>query len=196
MKKKIGTAGQILMQSLETNPKLPDLTRHVMARMATGDEAAAAWRVLGEDEDTVNRVMSRIRTAVELALKEIDRPNEKDERQDIDHIIKLANDLKRAIKASSLPGDWCRQFEHELKAEGQPPVSIELGWHSLPPGGYGIGYPLAVVGVLDWAIDMARDHANQLPVRAVLRRRGKHPEVAAFVRHLAWQFGREYGKEM
>lgn len=191
MKKASSAAGQILLQRLQENPRYPRLARYAMTKMTSGEEAAAAWRVLGQDEKSVGKAFNRIRTAFEAALNEVARPNIKNEREEIASIIRLAKKLKGEIKSSSLPGDWCRSFEHELEAEDLPPVFLEIGWHSLRPGGYHTGYPVAVVDVLDWAIDMANKHVSGLPERAVIRR-SNQPKVAAFVRHLAWQFGQEY----
>lgn len=193
MNKETFTVGLILQQRLKDHPNLPALTRHVMRTMASGDEAAAAWSELGTDADMVDKVINRIRSALEQALQEVNRQSVKDESTDLAHIIKLATDLKREIK-TALPGDWCKPFDHELKADDLPPVTIEFGWHSLRAGGYGMGYPLSVSDVLDWAIQMAKDHTDSLPVRAVTRR-GKRPEVQAFIRHLAWQFGQEFGQD-
>ena len=58
--------------------------------------------------------------------------------------------------------------------------------------------------VLEWAEKMAREHIERLPVRAAQRQKRKGDAaaaatataVSAFVRHLAWQFGREFGLEM
>ena len=188
-------ASLILNQGLKDHEGLPALTRHVMKAMSSGDEAAAAWRVLGTDEVTVNKAISRIRSALEQALREVDRPSVKDESTDLARIIKLATDLKKEIK-TTLPGDWCKLFQHELKADDLPPVALSFGWHSLRSTRYNSnGYPLSVCDVLDWAVQMAKEHAANLPVRAVTRR-GDRPKIQAFVRHLAWQFAREFKQEM
>lgn len=197
MSEHVNGASQHLLRQLTDSlgrPRLPQLTRHVMTALATGDEAAAAWRELGTDEATLDKVTNRVHSALEQALTEVKRPSVKDERTDIAHIIKLATNLKKEIKRT-LPGDWCRVFQHELTADDRPPIDLEFGWHSLRPNGYQGGYPLAVSDVLDWAIQMAKEHAKNLPIRAVTRRGGR-PEIQAFVRHLAWQFSREFGKEM
>jgi hypothetical protein len=191
MKPKNNGASQLLIQWLEEHPKLPVLTRHVMKSLASGDEAAAAWRVLGTDEVTVGNVINRVRSALEQALQEVNRPSVKDENTDLARIIKLITDLKREIK-TTLPGDWCQGYE--LAAEGQKTVMLDLGWHSLRSEGY-FGYPLSVVEVLDMAVEMIEARTKNLPIRAITRR-GDSPEIQSFVRHLAWQFAREFKQEM
>lgn len=188
-------AAEILQRKLKDNPKLPGLTRHVMQRLASGDEASKVWKVFGEDEKTINRVIRQVRTALEFALKEISRPKIKNESVDIDKVIKLAKRLKTAIQTSSLPGNLTTICSHKLtNTEGS--VSLDVGWHSLQPGRDYIGYPLAVCDVLDWAVEIAEGHVKSLPPRS-LTRAGKinKPEVSAFVRHLAWQFAKEFGQE-
>lgn len=190
------TAAQALIAAeLIENPKLPWPLPHVMNKLATTDEAAAAWKLLGEDQPTINRVISCVRTALQSAVNETARPTHKDETADIKRIIKLAGDLQKAIKASSLPGDWCRLNALELHAEEMPTQSVSVGWHSLRSGGHGHGYTLSIADVLEVTSVLARDHLDGLPLRAVTRRR-EQPEVSSFVRHLAWQFAREFGKEM
>lgn len=186
-------ATKLLCQRLDDNPRLPVLTRHVMKSLAYGDDAARVWRVFGSDDDTVGKVVSRVRSALEQSMREVARPSIKNEREDIENIINLITRLQHEIKVS-MPGDRVTLFEHELSAEDLPPVDLDLGWHSLRPSGYNNGYPLAVNDVLTWALVDAKKHLQNLPTRAVIRRSDK-PEVQAFVRHLAWQFAREFGKE-
>ena len=193
MKKTICAAGQILMQRLEANPDLPRLTRHVMAALAT-DTAAPAWLFFGKDEAIVGRVVNRVRQAFEQALCEIARPKSKAELDDIRGIIEKAAALKLAIKTSSLPGNWARMDKFELTAEDRPAIPLDVGWHSLPKDWGGMGYPLAITDVLDWAVELAKHHLDSLPVRAVERQKDQ-PEVTAFVRLLAWHFNREFKSE-
>lgn len=181
----------ILKKGLEADPPLPRLLRHVMRALSDGNEAAAAWRELGTDEKTVNTVVARVTTALESALHEHERKTATIEKEGRERIAKLARDLQLAIKDFT-PGDWCRPFAHELRADDFPPVSLGIGWHSLRPGGHGFGHQLAVTDVLDWVIS---EVSRELPVRAVTRKRDD-PKVASFVRHLAWQFKRAFGKEM
>ena len=193
MKKATCAAGQILIQSLEANPDLPRLTRHVMAALAT-DTAAPAWLFFGKDEAIVGRVVNRVCQALEQAQREIARPKSKAELDDIKSIIEKAAALKLAIKTSSLPGNWARMDKFELTADDMPAIPIDVGWHSLRQDWSGIGYPLAITDVLDWAVELAKHHLESLPVRAVERQKDQ-PEVTAFVRLLAWHFHREFNAE-
>ena len=183
-------AQKILKQRLEDHPRLPSKTRYVMAALAT-DTAAPAWSFFGDDEAIVNRVVDRVRQAFEQAISESERPTSKNELDDIKEIIKKAAALKLAINCSSLPGNWARMDKFELAAEDMPAIPLDVGWHSLRKDWYGIGYPLAVTDVLDWAVELAKNHLENLPVRAVERKKAQ-PEVTAFVRLLAWHFHREF----
>lgn len=181
-------AALILNRWIEANPRLPADTRHVLKTLAE----APIWRHLGAEETTVGLVASLVRSAFDAALSEAARPSVADERADLSRVIKLASDLKRAIKTSSLPGDSVKFGQ--LRATGKAPVTLELGWHSLREGGYGAGYPLAVVDLLDDVARMVTDHMDNLPQRQVTRRKNR-PEIAAFVRNLAPLFSREFGKK-
>lgn len=186
-------AAQILQQRLADNPRLPRATRHVMAALAT-EAAEPAWDFFGHDEATVGRVLSLVRQAFEQALDEISRPSATDEASDLQGIIKKARDLQRAIKTSSLPGNWVRNDRFELTAEDMPAVPVDLGWHSLRPEGYAFGYPLAICDVLDWAVELAQHQLDNRPARSLVRQKDQ-PELTAFVRHLAWHFNREFKQE-
>lgn len=164
-----------------------------MAALAT-EAAEPAWDFFGHDDETVGRVLNRVRQAFEQALNEISRPSATNEASDLKDIIKKARDLQRAIKTSSLPGDWVRSVHFELGAEDMPPISIDLGWHSLRPEGYAFGYPLAICDVLEWAVELAQHHIEGLPARSLDRRKDQ-PELTSFVRHLAWHFNREFQQE-
>lgn len=194
-------AGQILTARLANSTRAPREIRHVMKKMASGPEAAAVWKVFGSDDDTVGHVTDLVRQALEGALKEIQRPPAKKEREDIERVIKLASELKEAIKASSLPGNWCRNDFADLSAVWGPDIELSVGWHSLSKELDWQGYPLAICDVLDWAGELASQHLNSLPARAVARksttrmREGTYPEVPAFVRLLAWHFHRNFKQE-
>jgi hypothetical protein len=192
MKKQAGAA-KILARRLKDHPDLPQATRHIMAALAT-DAAAPAWLFFGQDEAIVGRVVNRVRQAYEQAVHEIDRPKSKAELDDIKSIIEKAEALKLAIKTSSLPGNWARMNKFELSAEERPAVPLDVGWHSLRKDWQGMGYPLAVTDVLDWAVELANHHLDNLPVRAVERQKDQ-PKVTAFVRLLAWHFHREFKSE-
>ena len=194
MKLKSTGATEWLQQSLNDNPRLPTLTRHVMTAMSSGDDAAAAWRILGTDDDTVAGVVWRVEAALKAAMDEANRPTATNERDGIDRVIMLARQLQNEIR-SVMPGDKATVVLDDVPAGRNKPAFVEFGWHSMRPGGYIGGYPVCVDDVLDFAIKLAKQHAENLPVRAVSRR-GDRPEVKAFVRHLAWQFNREFGKEM
>lgn len=167
--------------------------KHVLAKLSDGDAAKAAWSYF-EPQQT-GAVLSRVRTAFELTMKECERPQKTIEQEDVARIIQLATELQRAIK-QTMPGDTVRHDYVALDAEGLPDVDLEIGWHSLRQGGYGIGYPLAAVEVLDWVKDLARQHLDRKPVRTVARTAtgaDRAPEITMFVRHLDWQFRREFG---
>lgn len=195
-------AGAILGAWLAENPKLPAVTRKVMTALAS-DTAAPAWRVLGADKNTVGAVVNMVQTAYKAALAEAKRPEAKHESDDLNEIIKLSRKLAGLIR-STLPGDQVRIAAVALRDDRMKDVLLDVGWHSLRPGGYGIHHTLAVTDVLEWAEKMAREHIERLPVRAAQRQKRKGDAaaaatataVSAFVRHLAWQFGREFGLEM
>lgn len=193
MKPKPNGASRLLQQRLDDSPGLPALTRHVMKALAYGDEAARAWRVLGTGDDMVYRVCNRVRDALTQALHEAKRPDVKDEKGDLARIKRLAKELKREI-VCLMPGDSIKPVG--IKAGSFPPIQIEFGWHSLRPDGYGFGYPLAATDMLDLIVQMATDHATNLPVRAVTKNGIRPKKVRAFVRNLAWQFSQEFGQEM
>ena len=186
-------AQQILKQQLGEHPGLPWKTRHVMAALMT-DTAAPAWLFFGNNEAIVKRVVHRVCQAFEQAVSEIERPKSKAERDDISGIIEKAKVLKLAIKRSSLPGNWARMDKFELGAEDMPAVRVDVGWHSLRKDWAGMGYPLAISDVLDWAIELANHHLDTLPLRAVERQKDQ-AEVTAFVRFLALHFSDEFGEE-
>lgn len=186
-------ARAILLALLAENPNLPTVTRTVMTALAS-DTAAPAWRVLGSKRDTVGAVVNGVQTAYKAALDEAARPTESAERADLNEIIKLAGKLARLIRAS-LPGDQVKIAFVALRDDGMKDAFLDVGWHSLRPGGYGIHHTLAVTDALEWAEKMAREHIERLPARA-MQRRGDDAAVSAFVRHLAWQFGCEFGREL
>lgn len=188
------TAARALLQDmLKANPRAPESWRTVATALAS-DDAVPVWHALGGDADTVRAVADMARQSYEQAGQEMVRPaEESQERDDINSIIDRLKKLRTDIKTSSLPGNSADFGSHALEGAGLPPVVLEFGWHSLH-GGTGIGYPLAVCDVLEWAEQMARKHLDRLPPRAVKRRK-KQPELAAFVRYLAWHFVREFGKE-
>lgn len=186
-------ASAVLRALLAENPKLPAITREVMTTLAS-DTAAPAWRVLGSDKDAVGAVVNRVQTAYKAALAEAARPTESAEQADLNEIITLAGKLARLIR-TSLPGDQVQIGAVALRGDRIKDVFLDVGWHSLRPGGYGIHHALAVTDVLEWTEKMAREHIERLPARA-MQRRGEDAAVSAFVRHLAWQFGREFGREL
>lgn len=188
-------AMQLLQQRLAENPRLPAPTRHVLKALAS-EAGAPVWDFFGHDEPKLWRVVDRVRQAYEQTLAEMARPSSSQERQDIESIITQAKKLKTAIKSSSLPGRTAYLDRYELQAEDMPDVPIDVGWHTLPAvGHFGFGYPLAICEVLDWAAELAQQHLDGLPVRAVTRKKDQ-PEVTVFVRRLAWHFGeREFGEE-
>lgn len=187
------TAAKILKQRLKDHPGLPRATRHVMVALAT-ETATPAWDFFGHDDATVGRVLDRVRQAFEQSLDEISRPSATNEAADLKAIIKKARDLQRAIKTSSLPGDWVRHDRFKLGAEDMLPVLVDLGWHSLRPDGYNFGYPLAVCDVLDWAVELVQHRLDDRPARSLVRQKDQ-PELTAFVRRLAWHFNREFQQE-
>jgi hypothetical protein len=191
--KKRNLAAVHLRRELAEHPRLPAATRHVIAALA-GETALPAWDLLGHDVQTVQRVRNRVRQAFEQALAETSRPTATHEAADLQTIIDTARDLQRAIKTSSLPGDWVRLDQLELSAEDMPTVPVDLGWHSLRPEGYEGGYPLAIYDVLALAAELAQQHLDSLPARALVRQKDQ-PEVTAFVRRLAWHFNREFEQE-
>ncbi len=186
-------ARAILLALLAENPKLPAAMRHVMTALAS-DAAAPAWRVLGSDKDTVDAVVHLVWSAYKTAQDEAARTTEKAERDDLNEIIKLSRKLARLIRGS-LPGDQVQIGAVALQGDRMRDVLLDVGWHSLRPGGYGIHHALAITDVLEWAEKMAREQADRLPVRAV-QRRGDNVAASAFVRCLAWLFQREFGREM
>jgi hypothetical protein len=192
MTHRVSAAEAFLQKELEEYPNLPPLTQHVMRRLSSGADAAAVWLELGDDRRSVNRVVSLVRQSLYSAQRETKRAPRSDEHADIENVIKLARELKRAIRMA-MPGDKAQLFTHELLSRELPPVPIAFGWHSLTPADP-YGYPLAVCDVLDWAVVMAEEHRNGLPVRASLRA-SEQTEITAFVRYLAWHFHQEFGQE-
>ena len=188
-----GEAGKNLQRRLADHPRLPKATRHVMRALAT-ETAEPAWDFFGHDDAMVGRVLNLVRQAFEQSLAEVSRPTSTHEVADIKSVIKKARALQSAIKNSSLPGNWVRLDHFELEAEDMPSVPLDLGWHSLRSEGYANGYPLAIFDVLEWAIELAQNHMDSLPVRA-LERHKEQPELTAFVRLLAWHFNREFQQE-
>lgn len=192
--KQLSKAMQLLQQRLAENPRLPGPTRHVLKALAS-EAGAPVWDFFGHDEPKLWRVVDRVRQAYEQTLAEMARPSSSQEREDIESIISQAKRLKTAIKSSSLPGRTAYLDRYELRAEDLPDVPIDVGWHSLPAGSYfGIGYPLEICEVLDWAAELAQQHLDSRPARAITRKKDQ-PEVTVFVRRLAWHFGREFNEE-
>jgi len=187
------TAAQTIKDKIAESQRAPSTWLHV-ATALSGEAGEPVWAFFDNEEPKLWRVVDRVRQAFEQARAEVGRPSKTDERQDIESIILQATNLQKAIKRSSLPCCWVRNFQYELKAKDMPPIPIDLGWHSLPAGGFDIGYPLAICEVLQWASELAQQHLDGLPVRAVARHKDQ-PEVTAFVRLLAWHFNREFGQE-
>lgn len=191
---KSSKAEQMLRQRLEENPRLPATTRHILKSLAS-DAAAPVWEFFGHDEPKVLRVVDRSRQAYEQTLEEMARPSSTQEQQDIESIIAQANKLKTAIRSSALPGRTAYLDRYELQAEDLPNVPLDVGWHTLSSRGhFGFGYPLAICDVLDWAVELAQQHLDNRPARAIARKKDQ-PEVTVFVRLLAWHFRREFGEE-
>ena len=180
---------------------LPDLRnfafhRHVLQRLSSGFGADLVWKQFGDDASHVGAVLSRVNTAFDLTMREYGRPPASHEEEDIQRVISLAKELKSAIRAI-MPGDSVASFAYGLDAEGEPDILLELGWHSLRKGGYETGYPLAIADdVLEWTIEEAEKRRDGLPTRASVRPaqhdEGKSPEITMFIRHLDWQFRREF----
>jgi len=188
-------AAEVLQRKLEDNPKLPVLTRHVMQCLSSGEDAEKVWEMFGENKETIGRVINQVRRALELALQETSRPTRKNESEDINTVVRLAKRLKTAIQTSSLPKNWATACTHKLTND-QESVLLDVGWHSLEPGRFYVGYPLAVCDVLDWAVEIAEGHVKSLPPRSLIRAgKANKPEVSAFVRNLAWQFVKEFCEE-
>lgn len=185
------TAMTYLARKLEENPRLPASTAIVIRALSTGEEAASVWRLFGDDEAMVNRVVDRIRAAFEHASAEVSRPPVTHEREDIEAVMNLAARLKSAIVSSSLPKGRAWLDRYQLSALNRPDIEVDIGWHGLRPDIDWHGYPLAITDVLDAAIGLAQLHLDGLPARSLVRQSGK-PDLRAFVRHLDWQFRREF----
>ncbi len=187
-------ARAILLALLAENPKLPAAMRQVMTALAS-DAAAPAWNYLGSDKDKVDAVIHLVWSAYKTALDEAARTTTKAEREDLNEIIKLSGKLARLIR-TSLPGDQVQIGAVALHSDRMKDVFLDVGWHSLRPGGYGIHHALAITDVLEWAEKMAMEHTDRLPVRATQRGGDNNVVVTAFIRCLAWLFQREFGREM
>jgi hypothetical protein len=162
--------------------RLPELESVTLA-LSAGNEALAFWRALreGESKDTVYGVIQRVRTALELAKGEVKRPLADNERSGIEAVAYQARKLKAAIALSSLPKNKVWLDKLTFSHLGLPAVGVGIGWRG-------------ITDVLDVAIELAQLHLDEQPKRMLVRRRSADPLVLAFVRHLDWQFQREFGK--
>lgn len=172
------------------------LQRHVLRRLSSGFGADLVWKQFGDDASQVGAVLSCVNAAFDLMVREYGRPPASHEKEDIERVISLAKELKSAIRAI-MPGDWATSYAYGLDAKGKPDILLELGWHSLRKGGYETGYPLAIADdVLEWTIKEAEKRRDGLPTRASVRPaqhdEERAPEITMFIRHLDWQFRREF----
>jgi hypothetical protein len=167
--------------------------------LASDYEAPEAWRTFNKvDRALVLTVVDRVRQAYQQTERELSRPQEVTaERRALAKVRKLARELAAAVRESPLPGNWAQGGAFTLTAEGLPDVDLEMGWHSLPPGGFGLGlgYSLSVCAVLEWAGEAVDKFEASQPPRAAIRRNARTGHVQVFVRHLAWHFAREFGEE-
>ncbi len=178
-----------LGERLKDQPVNMALTKRIIKALMS-DTAMPAWRFFPDDTKTVGKVIDCVRQAWEQSLYECRRPAPDIERKDIRDVINKAKSLQKAIKCSSLPGNWVNT-DFEIEAAGMPPMPIEIGWHSLRDEGYDSGYPIAIYEVLDWAVEMAEKHLENLPLR-MLERKSNNPQITAFVRRLTRHFIRQF----
>lgn len=186
-------AQTILKDWLEKNQQAPRFWRALAQRLATHHDMPSAWRELAKHGDVVMPMFSIVHTAFEQAAAETRRQSTKEETTQLQRVRKLALQLKEAIEQSPLPRNSTKMYT--LLCENRPEAHLMLGWRDLQQNGFGLGYPLSIVEVLDIAVHLLDEHVQNLPLRSV-KRHHKRPQVAAFVRFLAWHFGRRFGKEM
>ena len=189
-----------IQRRLATLPKWWNfaMQRHVLERLSSGFGAELVWDQFDHQIDVVGAVLSRVNAAFKLTMEELSRPSVSHESEDIERVIKLAKELKAAIKMI-MPGDTV-YHGYILDMEDEPDIPLDLGWHSLRKGGYEVGYPLAIADdVLEWTVTEAERYRDRLSARASVRpaqqNESNTPEVTAFIRHLDWQFRREFGAE-
>jgi hypothetical protein len=190
-------AQAVIREMLKDAPRAPRPWRYVAGRMAGDFEAPAAWERLGGSREVVQKVLDMVRQSFEQASREVHRPSAAAERDDIQRVVQLAKSLRLAIRNSSLPADTLQHGAALVGNYGRPDLPIDFGWHSVQPGHSIAGYWLTVEEMLDWTIAAADAHLSRLPARSVQRKSSRRePQVTAFVRYLAWHFGRHLGQEM
>ncbi len=181
-------AAQTLRDWSSSNPNAPQLWHLVCLRLADHYDMNIAWRELLKISDRPIAVAVFVRSALEAAVKENNRPSPNDEEKNLNKVLALARELRTAIEDSPLPNNSAFPIG--------PGCNILLGWkgdvqHLLEwhPG----HFAFTVVDILDFVEEETTRYIQGLPVRAVTRKRDR-PLEAAFVRWLSYFFNREFGK--
>jgi hypothetical protein len=140
-------------------------------------EMAQVWSALAADGMHPMQVFSVVRHAVADAAKEFQRLPSKAELASLARVKRAALQLKRMIEQSPLPSDW--GSHRTLTQEGLPQVPVVIGWRGLSPDGHGLGYSIAIVDVLDLAVELVEQHEAKLARRSVPRRKDGTPGASA-----------------
>jgi len=185
--------GQALLDWRDANRRAPRDWRVLATRLAEHDDIDRAWAELRKHGGGAMTVFRDVKNAFRLANQEVMRPSSADEAAQFDRVVRLARELRAAIEQSPLPKDSA--CLRSLTKEGAPDVMLMVGWRDLRDDGYELGYPLAIVDVLDLAIELAEFYRKALPVRSIARHKG-NPLVSAFVRWLAYFFSKSLGAEL
>ena len=83
----------------------------------------------------------------------------------------------------------------ELECDGWKSVPVVIGWRNLNPNGYGLGYPISIVDLLDRVVEMVDRELESRPLRSISRHRMR-PLESAFVRWLTFYMTKRFGDEM
>lgn len=163
--------------------------------LAEGSDMPAAWVELRKNGDIAMDVFSDVCQAFREANLEVRRESAAIERRKLQRVTDLALGLKEAIEMSPLPKDVTSR-SLGLKSRGRQPIDLRIGWRDLVTvhAHELMGYPLAVVDLLDTVVDMVDVFEKSLPARAVFRHRGD-PLMSAFVRYLVWLFMDRFGSQ-
>lgn len=165
----------------------------VAHRLANHPDMPLAWKELRKRGGTAREMFSAVREVFLYANREVRRPSATVERDEFDRVKIAARELQRAIKESSLPAD--KGNLAELECDGWKSIPVVIGWRDLQPDGYGLGYPISVLDLLDRVVAMVDRELESRPLRSISRRRKRGLE-SAFVRRMTFSMTTRFGAEM
>lgn len=194
MAKKNSGEAEALNAWIVGNPSASKLRRQIAGVMAKNQELSYVWPELKKHGINPLHFFSIVCHAYEQMERETRRQTKTEEETQLKAVERLTRQLKDAIEKSPLPANTA-YGPYELSTVGFPVVNAMVGWRDLQEDGYGFGYSISIVEMLDVALGMLKRHQESMPIRAVSRH-GSNPKVTAFVRWLAFCMGSRFKCEL